>query len=247
MKKVNQKEMEAKVVVLLNFVSTGKTKMARQLFQPRMPNSQIVPIETINSDENQKNALAGDDFRKTMRIIDESVANDFSVIVDVGVSNVEAFLKKMKIERAEGEFDLFVIPTNPIDPDEKAIKNTIRCVEELRKKYNVPAEKIVVLFNRANPFKTLYEGFGSLLDYHRDTKNFRLVEAAVVHESDAFTMIPDHLILDNIIADTTDLKVAMREAPSESDKIAISNLRALRRMSPPAIQQMDEAFCAIFS
>lgn len=44
-------------IVIINYVSVGKTAMARQLLQPRLNNAPIIPIESINKDERQDNAL----------------------------------------------------------------------------------------------------------------------------------------------------------------------------------------------
>ena len=234
--------MKNQSVVLLNYVSSGKTSMARQLFQPRLGDAPIIPIETINKDEGQENALKADDFRKAMQVVDICQAEDKSIIIDVGVSNVEKFLAKMKMEKAFDDFDCFVVP---VMPDDRIMKNTITLIDILADEHKVPAKKIWVLFNKADPAKSVQDQFSPIFNYHADEKKFTLRVDAVVHESEVFKNNGAMNLID-ASKDETDLKAAMRAATTTEEKIEISNMRALRKMSVDAVAELDVVFKTLF-
>lgn len=229
-------------LVVINYVSAGKTAMARQLLAPRLGDAPIIPIETINKDEGQGNALKADDFRKAMQVVDICQSEDKSIIIDVGVSNVELFLGKMKQEKAFDDFDYFIVP---VTPDKKTMTNTIMLIEDLSNEYKVPAKKIRVLFNKAAPGTSAEESFKPIFNYHADMKKFTLLPDAVVHDSEVFDLVGVGSLI-SVSKDTTDLKAAMREAKTTDDKIAISNARALRKMSVDAVEELDSVFKSLF-
>lgn len=229
-------------IVTINYVSSGKTAMCRQLLQPRLKEAPIIPIESINKDEGQENALKADDFRKAMQAVDICQAEDRSIIIDVGVSNVERFLVKMKIEKAFDDFDYFLVP---VTPDKKTMTNSIALIEDLADQYQVPAKKILVLFNKADYENPVEKAFAPIFNYHSDFKKFTLRQDAVVHESEVFDMIGVGSLIDSS-RDETDFKAVMREAATTEEKIAISNARALRKMSVDAVQELDAVFKTLF-
>lgn len=235
--------MKSTSVVLINYVSSGKTSMARQLLLPHLPDcAEIIPIETINKDEGQENALKADDFRKAMQLVDIYQAEDKSCIVDVGVSNAELFLGKMKEEKAFDDFDYFLVP---VTPDKKTMTNTIMLIEDLANTHKVPAKKIIVLFNKAPVGVSPEEAFKPIFNYHADMKKFTLKPDAVVHASEVFDMI-GHGSLLAVSQDETDLKAAMRAAATIEEKISISNARALRKMSVDAVDELEAVFKTLF-
>lgn len=234
--------MKNQSVVVINYVSSGKTSMARQLLQPRLDNAPIIPIETINKDEGQNNALKADDFRKAMQAVDMCQAEEKSIIIDVGVSNVERFLMKMKIEKAFDDFDYFIVP---VTPDKKTMTNTITLIEDLTAQYKVPAKKILVVFNKASHENSVQHDFAPIFDYHGDMKKFVLRQDAVVHESEVFDMIGGGSLIE-ASKDETDLMAAMRAATTTEEKINISNARALRKMSVDAVDELDVVFKTLF-
>lgn len=232
----------ALALVVVNYVSSGKTAMARQLLQPRLDDAPIIPIETINKDEGQDNALKADDFRKAMQAVDIMQAEDRSIIIDVGVSNVELFLAKMKTEKAFGDFDYFIVPVNP---DKKTMTNSIMLIEDLSNLHKVPASKILVVFNKTEENKSLDEQFGPIINYHSSMKKFTLIRKAVVHASDVFDLIGVGSLID-AANDKTDYRAAMRAATTIEEKEAVSNNRALHKMAGDAVLELDGVFDALF-
>lgn len=177
-----------------------------------------------------------------MQAVDIFQAEDRSIIIDVGVSNVERFLEKMKIEKAFDDFDYFLVP---VMPDIKSMKNTITLIEDLTNTHKVSPNKILVLFNKASHVNSIEETFSPIFNYHADMKKFTLRTSAVVHESEVFDMIGAGSLID-VSNDETNFKEKMRSATTTDEKIAISNARALHKMSVDAVQELDIVFKSLF-
>lgn len=229
-------------IVVINYVSSGKTTIARQLLKPHLDDAPIIPIETINKDEGQENALKADDFRKAMQAVDICQSEERSIIIDVGVSNVERFLTRMRIEMAFDDFDYFLVP---VTPDKKTMNNTIALVNDLAQEYKVPAKKILVIFNKLPEDGSTTEEFAPIFKYHEDMKTFTLRPEAVIHASDAFDMVGTGSLIE-VSRDGSDLRAAMRDANTDAEKIKISNYRALRKMSIKAVAELNAVFKALF-
>ena len=76
-------------MVTINFSgNVGKTMLARHLIAPRI-NGVVIPIESINADEQERDAIKGHQYGKLQ---DAMWAVD-AAVVDVGASNVEKFTR----------------------------------------------------------------------------------------------------------------------------------------------------------
>ena len=133
-------------VAVLNYTGTvGKTTIAAHLLSPRMNNAPIFAIETINETAEglgvDVEKIRGEKFRdlfKKLMMLDDA-------IIDVGASNVEAFLDGMvKFEDSHLEFDCFIVP---VTAGSKEQKETISIIATLAD-FGIPADKIRVVFNR---------------------------------------------------------------------------------------------------
>ncbi|WP_426166313.1 hypothetical protein [Polaromonas sp. DSP2-3-2b2] len=228
--------IEQKCIVVLNYVSCGKTALSRQMFKPAM-NAEIVSIETINKDGAQGDAMSADKFRESMQKVEfHRDVEDKSVIVDVGVSNVELFLSKMKAEYAFDDFDLFFVP---ITPDDKVISNSIAFLNDLSALYKIPANKIRVIFNKMPVDEDVRKIYAPIFKYHENEgQKFTILSGAVVHESASFPMIGLE-DLRKAAESTTDLRAAMKAAKSPDELAAISNARAVRRMAPFVVAELN--------
>ncbi|WP_223953287.1 StbB family protein, partial [Aeromonas caviae] len=133
-------------VAVLNYTGTvGKTTIAAHLLSPRMGDAPIFAVETINEtaaglgvDVEQ---IRGQKFRelftKLLKLDD--------AIIDVGASNVEAFLDGVvKMDGSHLEIDYFIVP---VTPGTKEQKETISLVGTLAN-MGIDAEKIRIVFNR---------------------------------------------------------------------------------------------------
>lgn len=78
-------------ICVINFSgNVGKSIVSQHLLKPRIENSNIISVESINSDGTNDEKIKGKRFTDIMnRVLDIQ-----NVIVDVGASNVEDFCNK---------------------------------------------------------------------------------------------------------------------------------------------------------
>lgn len=124
-----------KIAVLNYSGNVGKTTLARDLLHFYLQDHELVTIESINSDGKEKVVIRGDDGDK---IYTELLVTD-NLILDIGSSNLESYLKNSE---KESEFissiDLFIIPvTAEKKTTSRYIKNgerylCTRCIAKYR-------------------------------------------------------------------------------------------------------------------
>ena len=124
--------------------SVGKTVTTSHLLAPRIPDAEIIAVESTNESaadlglnvEQMRGGQFGRLFRKLLMTD--------TAIVDVGASNIEDFLAELvKYDQAHLEIDYYVLP---VVASGKAQRETIKTIEMLAQ-MGVPAERIRVLFN----------------------------------------------------------------------------------------------------
>ena len=127
--------------------NVGKSTLAVHLLAAFTPASRIVSVESVNAsaaDDVQGldvEELSASRFKEIFR---EIMAND-EVIVDVGASNVAAFMNEMtRFRSAVGEFDLVLVPTVPAD---KQQRDTIATIDWLSK-LGIDGKRVRVIFNQ---------------------------------------------------------------------------------------------------
>lgn len=231
-----------KVAVVSLSGNVGKSTLAKHLFMPRMPGADFFAVESINSDEGSDETVRGDQFGQ----LQEELMMMDSAVVDVGASNVEAFVKLMQQYRgSHEEFDLFVIPTVK---DSKQVKDTIATIEAL-KSMGVPAKKITVVFNKLQSTETVEEEFYPLIQYHAASKAYTLRQSAAVDYSELYHKLrANKVTIPELLADTTDYKAMMRVAKDkgdEAEKIRCMNMVSMRRLALSATENLDAVYAAI--
>lgn len=186
----------------------GKTTLAVNLFAPRMPGAKILAVETINAAGGDLGAaveqLKGGQFA---RIYAELASAD-DLILDVGASNIEAFLVGLSsFEDGHDEIDLFVIPcTSDTKERTEAIK-TAHMLSAL----GVPAEKIQFVFNRV--VDSVESEFADVLNFVKKTGMALANPECVIPESELFGLLSDRKMnIVQALADTTDYKAQLRAA-----------------------------------
>ena len=167
-------------IAVINFSgNVGKSTVARHLLAPRMNSATVVPVESINSDGTQDEAIKGKQFgelQEALMLLDDAV-------VDVGASNVEDFVNLMKQYKGSHEdFDYFVIPTVPKN---KQMRDTISTIDALAD-IGVPAKNIRLVFNMLEIDDVPERVFAGLFEYHTASKSFTLRPEAVIHVNDIY-------------------------------------------------------------
>ncbi|TFW28468.1 StbB family protein [Duganella callida] len=233
-------------VAVLNYTGTvGKTTIAAHLLSPRMNNAPIFAIETINETAGGNGLdvekIRGDKFRdlfKKLMVIDDA-------IIDVGASNVEAFLDGMvKFEDSHMEFDSFVIP---VTSGSKEQKETISMVSTLSD-FGIPAEKIHLIFNRVE--SDVAEEFGPVLNFVKKSKSCIANPEAAIFENELFDMLSvKKLAIGDVLADETDYKAKARELGKDGDakqKSHYSDMHIIKALSKSVNRNLDTVFAALF-
>lgn len=170
-------------VVIINLGGNqGKTTLASHLFYPRMADSKILAVESINGTSADLGVkvvtkVKGAEFKK---VYEELVTSE-NLIVDVGASNVEGFLAGLSsFEDGHDEVDYFAIPLTSGSKEQKEGLNTAA----LLAKMGVPRDKIRVVFNRVS--SDVKDEFSTTFSYADRTKQFIANPACVVFENDIY-------------------------------------------------------------
>lgn len=233
-------------VAVLNYTGTvGKTTISAHLLSPRMNNAPIFAIETINETAEglgvNVEKIRGEKFRdlfKKLMMLDDA-------IIDVGASNVEAFLDGMvKFEDSHLEFDHFIVP---VTAGSKEQKETISMVATLAD-FGIPAEKIHVLFNRVEA--DVAEEFAPILNFSKKQKSCIANPDAAIFENELFDMLSVKKIsITDALADETDYKAKARELGKEGDtkmKTHYSDMHVIKSLSKSVNRNLDSVFTALF-
>ena len=233
-------------VAVLNYTGTvGKTTIAAHLLSPRMNNAPIFAIETINETAEglgvDVEKIRGEKFRdlfKKLMLLDDA-------IIDVGASNVEAFLDGMvKFEDSHLEFDCFIVP---VTAGSKEQKETISIIATLAD-FGIPADKISVVFNRVEA--DVAEEFGPILNFAKKQKNCIANPDAAIFENELFDMLSvKKITIGDALGDETDYKAKARELGKDGDaklKTHYSDMHVIKSLAKSVNRNLDAVFAALF-
>lgn len=227
-------------IAVINFSgNVGKSTIARHLLAPRIPDAQVIAIETINSDGTDDDALKGKQFGE----LQEALTVMDAAVIDIGASNVEDVVSLMKQYRGSHEdFDYFVVPTVPERKQQRDTISTINALAEL----GVPAKKIRVVFNKVEPDDDAARVFSALFDYAKGQKRFTLREAAVLHLNEVYAKLNSTTGgLRDILDDPTDYKAKIKEASDPDEKLRLAQLLSIKRLAAGVVEEHDAVFAAL--
>lgn len=223
--------------------SVGKTVIATYLLKPRMPDAPIFAMETINQSASDLGVDDVEQFqgKRFGELLERLVLED-SAIIDVGASNIEAFLEAMsRFSGAVEEFDAFVIP---VTSEQKAWQESLKTVEAL---LSIGAEpsKIKLLPNRIENDPT--EEIPAVYKYAKQKKIW-IKPDAFVYESEIFGYLANkRLSFDALIDDTVDYR-ALAKAESDPDKAKdYARMYRWTKLAIPIRNNLDECFAALVS
>lgn len=227
-------------VAVINFSgNVGKSTVARHLLAPRMNNAEIIAIESINSDGTDEEAIRGKQFGELM----DQLALLDDVVIDVGASNVEDFITRMKQYHGSHEdFDYFVVPTVPAKKQQRDTVSTIKELADL----GVPSNKIRLIMNMVEVEDAPDVVFSGLFQYAEDG-DFTLNPKAVIRVNDLYGKLKGgERSIAAIVADQTDLKAKLKEATEPEEKLKYSRLIGVKRLAQGVTSELDEVFTALF-
>jgi hypothetical protein len=229
-----------KIAVINISVNVGKSTVARHLLAPRMNSASVIPVESINSDGTQDEAIKGKQFgelQEALMLLDDAV-------VDVGASNVEDFVNLMKQYKGSHEdFDYFVIPTVPKN---KQMRDTISTIDALSD-IGVPAKKIRLVFNMVEIDDVPERVFAGLFEYHAASKSFTLRPDAVIHVNDIYGKIKGaEQGIKDILNDPTDYKEKIKTAKDADEKLHFAQMVGIKRLAAGVTEELDGVFKTLF-
>lgn len=224
-------------IAVINFSgNVGKSTIARNLLAPRIPDAEVLAVETINSDGTDDEAMKGKEFGDLL----EALQLMDSAVVDLGASNVEAVMTIMSLYRnAHEDFDYYVVP---VIPEPKQMRDTISTINALAE-LGVPAKKIRVVFNKLEPGDTPERVFAGIFNYHEAEKRFTLRPDAVLHENEIYTRLNGKAVnLLEILNDPTDYKAKIKEAKTQDEKVGFAQQLSIQRLAGGVIDEHNAVF-----
>lgn len=203
-------------IAILNFSgNVGKSTIAKFLLIPRFPEAVHITIETINSDTTNSEATLQLKGKEVDTVQEQLLIND-DVIVDVGASNVEQFVKGMKLFSGSiDDFDLFIVP---VTPEKKQQVDTITTVDTLIE-MGVPTSKIKIIFNRVQTDTSVHDEFYALIEYLSSIKVEVSVESYIPDSSFFERANETGDTVESILADDTDYKALIKGTDSKPKKL----------------------------
>jgi hypothetical protein len=227
-------------LAVINFSgNVGKTTVARHLLAPRIPGCQVVSVESINADDGQPVTIRGRQFAQLQEFL-QSVDD---VVIDIGASNVEDLLKLMRRYRGSQEdFDAFVVPTVPA---RKQQQDTAATLAELAR-IGVPATRLRLVFNQVDDDSPIEQAFETLLAYCAASGVVQARTAACMTFNEVYARVRGSgQSLHELAADATDYKAEIASAASASDKLALAQKLATRRLARGVVPELDACFAAL--
>ena len=228
-------------IVVMNFSgNVGKSTVARHLLSPRMKNAKIIPVESINSDGTQDEAMKGKEYGELL----EALAVFDDAVIDVGSSNVEDFVALMKkYDGSHDDFDYFVIPTVKNIKQQNDTISTIAALHEI----GIPAKSIRLVFNMVDDTDNVQKTFDRLFDYHASSKYFTLRPDAIVHENEIFLKLKDSTQnISDIFNDPTDLKEMLKAETNPDEKMRIAGMIGVKRLASGVTKELDGVYKTLF-
>lgn len=239
-----------KVALISMSGTVGKTTLASYLILPRMPeDTRFFALESVNESADQLGIenvekMRGREFSKFY----EELLDADDAVIDIGVSNVEAFLSNAKRQRhLASEVDYFVIPVKT--GGERFVREATATVEELLG-MNVKPDQIRLVFNMIEEFDIpqLKEIFAPLFQLAKVCKGPLMVSDKYVLRDDPMYGDLNRLgrSLESLMADTTDYKTLQKNEKDRERRKGYTRMRRLQGEAAPVHEELDALFSALF-
>jgi hypothetical protein len=223
-------------ICVINFSgNVGKSIVSQHLLKPRLNNSEIIAVESINSDGTTDEKIKGKRFTEIIgRVLDKE-----QVIIDVGASNVEDFLQQMKFSIGSHEdFDYFIVPTILKN---KQITDTVSTIDSLSQ-LNIPKEKIHIIFNIIDEDTNIKRDFKKIFEL---THSAMVSEHTCIYENELFNRfheIPDFKSIADLTHDETDFKALILASEDKEQRAEYITRLGLRRLAIGVERMLDNTY-----
>ena len=228
-----------KVAVISFSGNVGKTTIARHLLAPRMHGAKLISIESINAGDDDGHVIRGRQFAELQEYL--QVVDD--VVVDIGASNIEDLLALMRRYRGSHEdFDVFVVPTVPAA---KQQRDTMATLAELSR-LGIPADKVRVIFNMVEDGTDIERMFEPVLAFLRLTPVALVSLDCCLGVNEIYGRVNGSgADLAAVAADTTDYKALIVAASDRTQRLALAQRLATRRLASGVVPELDACFAAL--
>ncbi|MCC7006934.1 MAG: plasmid stabilization protein [Ottowia sp.] len=238
--------METGRVVVINYSgNVGKSTIAKHLLAPRM-RAERIDVESINAGASDGSEATERYVGNQFREVQDRILEKDNVIVDVGASNVEEYMRLMrKFRGSHDDVDYFVVPAVP---DDKQVGDTINTIMALSD-FGVPPEKIRLVFNKVDEEKisSFDNIFSPILGFHESEKRFTLDPDAIIFSSDIFSMLrPLQKTLSDVLDDKTDYRQQLKQASTSEEKQDCLDMIAAKRLALSASENLDHVYRILF-
>lgn len=230
-------------IAVVNFSgNVGKSTLTKHLLAPRLPNCQVISVESINTSSVDGEKVSGKHFKK---VIEEITLHE-NAVVDVGSSNVEqAFAELTDLDDAHDDFDYFVVPCVPAD---KQQRDTLKLLTQLQE-FGVPSSKIKVVLNHIPKDETPESLFPSVLGYCSEIG----IGWAAVYYSQVFEALAGITVdqaaanLDDVTARIKDIQATPADKQDTEELRQLASIRTTARMAKGVKKHFDEIFRTLFN
>ena len=227
----------------------GKSSLVNSLEFPRMPSATIIRLETINdsgiSGCKNEQFLKGRDLDK----LETELAKVEDAIVDVGASNIEAFLLALNSQfESHQVFDYFVVPVLARASAQIEMAEAITTLKTLAT-MGIEPERIKVIFNRLPKDSSVADECRPLIALHKKSPHFTLDVNAFVYETEAFAALGviDVAYID-MLADTKNYRQELNKIPIEKEKARTEMVKWVRAQGTVRMleKELASAYQALF-
>jgi MinD-like ATPase involved in chromosome partitioning or flagellar assembly len=230
-----------KLAVISFSGNVGKSTITRHLLAPRLPGARVIAIESINADDGQAQvqSMRGFQFGE----LQEYLQSVDDVVVDIGASNVEELMRLMHLyQGSHEEFDCFIVPTVP---PLKQQQDTIATLVDLNA-VGVPSDRIQLVFNMVDEREPLERSFHSLLAFLELQPIASANTRCRLGVNEVYARIRGSAAdLAAIARDDTDYKRLIAQAADRTEKMALGQKLATRRLARGVVPQLDACFAAL--
>lgn len=226
------------LAIVNNSGNVGKSTLCQVLLKPRLNNSKIIKVETINSDGTDDEKFSSKEFDSILKIMD---INDNSII-DVGSSNIETFLLQMnEYKDSHEDIDYFIIPIIPKHKQQIDAISTISMLTSMGMEVN----RLRFIFNQADKTLSIEKQYPDFL-LGLEALEITIEHYSIVYETEAFSMLNK---LDKSFVEVTnderDFRALLRNAKSREEREDLSEQRSIKRLINGVNDVLDRAFNAL--
>ncbi|EMK8419709.1 transcriptional regulator [Shigella sonnei] len=227
--------MYLKIAVVNNSGNVGKSTMCQALLKPRLEGSEIIRVETINTDGTNDEKLSAKQYDEIIKRIDDVDCT----IIDVGSSNIEQFLVQMN--EFKGSHDLIDYFITPVTNQEKQQRDSIATIHSLLD-MGIEEDRLKVIFNFAEKDTDIDRQFAIFLS-DKTCKKIAGKNPAIVYNNNIFNLLhKSGLKYNDVYNDDRDFRSLIRSAASVEERQELSNLRAVKMLMNGFNADLDVAF-----